>query len=234
MRTLLKTNALILCIFLSLNGYAQEKQFFNRTLSLDVIPILNLATGGQPSHNELELIYTERVEQKLLRFKVSINDRNVYEDELIQTVLLNSTAVDYTYLVNTYQSDKNIRLSLGLAKIVPNNNLFLYYGLDFNLGLNRGYVNTDKLIKQVGLDEENRIQSKKEAILFAGLTPVLGSKIAIGKRIYFGIEFGIEVNYLFGDIPYLDESMNYQKSSLGRLDFNPIKVINDITFGIKF
>ena len=236
MHLFLKTSLLFFCIFITLHSAAQERHFFARTLAIDVIPIINLATGGQSAYNGATLIFTEKIDQKLFRFKFSINDRDAYRRDFIQAILLDSSVVlGSIYQINKYQSSANVHLSVGISKVVPNNSLFIYYGMDVNLGLNRGAVNTYKTQKGLVEDDEMLLKSKKEAVLFVGVTPVLGTKIPIGKRIYFGIEFGLNINYLLTDISYLDEDMKYQSAKfLSRWDINPAKFINNISFGVKF
>lgn len=235
MNFLLKATALVFCLTLSFNIFSQERHYFPRTLSIDVSSIVNISTGAEPGFNELELKFTEFNDKRMTRFKFSLNDRNVYESELIRSELLEDNAPDnLLYLVNNYRSNKNYRISIGAAKIVQKNKLSIYYGLDFNIGLNTGTVSTLNKEIKVNSTFDNLISTKKENIFFTGITPIIGTNFDIGTRLYFGIEFGIEFNYLFGDIHYLDKSMNYQPSNFGRIDFNPIRMLNDLSLGIKF
>lgn len=231
----MKTLLSIILLYCTINAFAQEREFFNRTIAVDAIQMINLTSGVEPGYNEVEIIFTEKIQEKKIRFKLNINDKNVYENPLILSEILEDNApVSLTYQVNEYRSNKNVKLSFGIAKIFSHESLQLYYGLDVNLGVNRGWVNTIIREYKVNSNSENIIATLKESIIFAGLTPVLGTNLSLGPRIFLGLEFGIEANYLFGDIHYLDTSSNYQAADLGRLDFNPFKFINDISVGINF
>ncbi len=231
----MKTILLSLFFLISLNSFGQSRQFFSRTLGVDLLPFVLLSGDGRPAYNETELIFTEQIGEKTMRFKLNLNNRNVYSDDLVRAELIEDNKPNHLiYLINEYQSNTNVKLSFGLAKLFKGNDLNIYYGADLNLGMNRGWVNTFTRKTEVHAIWETNIASKKESILFMGITPVLGVNLPLGKRIVFGLEFGIECNYLFKSLEYRDSNNEYLNANSTRLDFNPLKVLNDFSVRVRF
>jgi hypothetical protein len=231
----MKTTLIGLLLTISTISFSQTKQFFNRTIGVDLLPMILIIGDGGSEYNEVEFIFTEQVGQKIMRFKLNFNNRNPYGDNLINAFLTEDSPPEkLVYHINEYRSDTNIKLVIGLTKSFTQNSLNLYYGADVNMGMNRGWINTFSRETKVNAVIETSISSKKESIIFLGLTPVLGLNLPIGQRILFGLELGLEFNYLLKPLQYLDTSMIYQEAELPRLDFNALKLINDFSVRIRF
>ncbi|GJM33836.1 MAG: hypothetical protein DHS20C18_28370 [Saprospiraceae bacterium] len=232
MKKLLLSTFLMLTLFFT--THAQDSILKNNELGIDLMPILIWAGGGDSDYNAFEVIYREALKQGDLRFKININNRNFYGDELVRgKPLEDNKPTSFTSLQTVYMPKTSYLLSVGLSKYLANSKLPVYAGMDANLGISRGTTTT--YIKETFLTEENLelIGNKHNNLTVLGLTPFIGVKKNLTNRIVFGIEFGLELNYVLGDLEYYDEHQELQKEAVSKLDFSWKKLINDFTLMIR-
>jgi len=133
-----------------------------------------------------------------------------------------------------YSPTQNVHVSAGLAKYIPNSRFPLYYGLDVNMGVFRGKV--ESIHEVCGINDTLLIESVGEQNAFSymvGVTPVLGTELNL-NRLTLIIEFGFAANYNFGKHPYLDAELNEQELKISRSDFVLNKFLNDFAIVYRF
>jgi hypothetical protein len=214
--------------------FAQEMIKYPTEFGIDISPAVIAASGGDMPHSEVELIYREVSVQGDLRFKLNIGNRNYWEKELIAGKLLeDNSPISRKNLEVMYIPKTSYLASIGIAKYLKKNVIPIYYGVDLNVGMSRG--ETVSIIEETYLNETlgQWYAAVDNNQFMMGATPFLGVKKGISERIVLGIEFGFEVNYLFNQLEYLDESQNLVESNLNQLGPNFSKLINDISILVR-
>lgn len=206
----------------------------NIEFGIDLTGPIIIASGGQRPYNEVDFLYREAQEQGDLRFKLSISNHNYYGIEIFSSRLLDDNQPEYqTYFQAIYKPKTSYLLSIGVSRYLPQNELPVYTGLDFNVGLARGSVSTHLMEKRLGKEELQTISTQGSNFMILGITPFLGFKRELTEKILFGIEFGTGLNFVTGKLEHLDENEEVHNKSVNRLDFHLNRLINDIVLLIK-
>ncbi|MEL6636320.1 MAG: hypothetical protein AAFW73_03360 [Bacteroidota bacterium] len=215
---------------------AQQELETGESFGIDIMPAFITLGGGTNSYEEVELIYRARNDkQGQLRLKLNVNNRPVVTNELVYAEELKTPCggVNPT-LSSRYTPSQNILVAAGLGKYIPNANFPLYYGLDLNLGVNRGRVESIQEVCSTNdtLFVQNLANTKTFTYL-VGVTPVLGTELSL-NRLSLIIEFGFMVNYNFGRHPYLDAEGNEQEVPISRMDLLFSRLLNDFAIVYRF
>lgn len=213
---------------------AQKNDLKNNELGIDLLPILIWAGGGDTDYDAFEVIYREVRATGDLRFKLNIINHNFYGKELVRGKSLQSNLpTSFSSVQTMYEPKISYLVSIGISRYLANTQLPVYAGMDANLGLSRGTTTTH--IKETFITEEDLqlVGNQRNNLTVFGLTPFVGVKKLLTDRIVFGIEFGLELNYVTGDLEYYNELDTIQKEAVGYLDFSWKKLINDFTFMIR-
>jgi len=216
---------------------AQSETQIVEAFGIDILPAFIALGGGTNSFDEVELIYRINTEQdRQLRLKLNINNRAIINEEIVfssETDQLPCGEI-IPKMMNTYTPSQNIQVAAGLAKYMPNSKFPLYYGLDINMGVNRG--NVESIRQTCGMNDTLLVNSIKEHKAYSyllGVTPVLGTELSL-NRLTLIIEFGFAANYNFGKHPYLDEESNEREIGVSRLDFILNRFLNDFAILYRF
>ena len=221
---------LLLMLVMFKTNYGQNDLKHQIEFGIDLTTIIIWASGGNRPYSEFEFIYRETYEKKDLRFKLGINSYNYYGKELILGKQIeDNKPISLKYLQVTYSPKLNYIASIGLSKYLKENVLPIYYGMDVNLGISRGRISTN--IREIMLGEENKVtvSNRDNNLLVLGITPVIGLKKHITDKILFGIEFGIHLNSVLGNIEYIDENQEIVKESANHFELGLDRIINGIT-----
>lgn len=225
-----------LLVLLGSNILAQEQSQIVEAFGIDILPAFIALGGGTAAFDEVELIYRANNENnRQLRLKLNFNNRAVISDEVVFSEFLNLNCGEVIpEMSSVYSPTRNIQVSAGLAKYIPNSKFPLYYGLDVNMGVFRGKV--ESIHEVCGINDTLIIESVGEQNAFSymvGVTPVLGTELNL-NRLTLIIEFGFAANYNFGKHPYLDAELKEQELRISRSDFVLNKFLNDFAIVYRF
>lgn len=226
-------NFLLLGISLS----AQSKTQIVEAFGIDILPAFIALGGGTNSYDEVELIYRMNNDKlRQLRLKLNINNRAIINEESVFSSESDPLPCGEVIpkMLNTYTPTQNIQVAAGLAKYIPSSKFPLYYGLDINMGVNRGMV--ESIRQTCGANDTLLVNSVRELNAYSyliGLTPVLGTELSL-NRLTLIIEFGFAANYNFGKHPYLDEELNEREIGISRFDFILNRFLNDFAILYRF
>ncbi len=217
--------------------FSQSKTQIVEAFGIDILPAFIALGGGTNSYDEVELIYRINNEDlRQLRLKLNINNRAIINEESIFSSEAASLPCGELIpkMMNNYTPTQNIQVAMGLAKYIPSSKFPLYYGLDINMGVNRGTVES---IRQTCSSNDtllvNAVREQNAYSYLIGLTPVLGTELSL-DRLTLIIEFGFAANYNFGKHPYLDEELNKKEIGVSRLDFILNRFLNDFAILYRF
>jgi hypothetical protein len=211
----------------------------NYELGLDLTEIFIYAGGGERAYSELDLLFRKKREQGELRFKFNINNYNYYlTDSIARFSVVTEDAPgepreDEYYVI--YDPAWSYQLGFGISRFKKESKLPLYYGIDFNLGLGRGYARTfqEDFITQP-FNFPGQVAAKANYFGVIGLTPFLGIKKELSGRLSIGLEFGYNINYVFGDIRYYNHDLSTFRGSVNHLDISKGRILNDIAVFYRF
>ncbi len=220
----------LLLFFISNVGFTQATALKKNELGIDLLPLIIWAGGGDTEYDALEVIYREALPKGDLRFKLNVNKRNFFGKDIVKGKTLESTSPEsFRSLQTSYEPSISYLFSVGLSRNSTNPKLPLYIGIDANFGMLRAMTNT--YIKETFLTEENRLSIGRQSnnLILVGATPFLGFKKNLTDRLVFGIEFGVDLNYVTGDLKYYDEQETPLTERISQSDFSLKKIINDVT-----
>lgn len=225
--------------FLSLIGaplFAQDGTEIGEAFGIDIMPAFIALGGGTVAYEELELIYRANNENdRQLRLKLNINNRPVVSNEVVFSETLNLACGNVVpKMLSNYTPTQNVHVAAGLGRYIPNFGFPLYYGLDVNMGVNRGKV--ESIHEVCGANDTLLVKSVGENKTFTyllGVTPVLGTELTL-NRLTLIIEFGFAANYNFGKHPYLDAELNEKEVAVSRMDFVLNRFLNDFAIVYRF
>lgn len=224
----------LLFLLVTTTSSAQHALQSQIEFGIDLSNILIWASGGNRSYQEFELIYRESRQGHDLRFKFNIGNYNYFGEELIFARQIEGSQTEQLEYVNVdYQPKISYLSSIGFTRYLKNNDLPIYYGIDGNIGLARGAAATSLRTIRLNGEQNKLLHLEQNNLLVFGLTPVLGLKKDLTDRILFGIEFGINMNAVRGQLSYQDENGVRVSRTTNRLDLGLNRLINDIVFLIK-
>ena len=226
----------VLCCCWNFVLSAQVETQIGEAFGIDILPTIIALGGGTTPYDEIELIYRATDEnQRQLRLKLNFNNRAIINKEEVFAAAAPSPCGNVTpMLTNTYTPSRNIHVAAGVGKYIPHLNFPVYYGMDVNLGVNRGKVAA--LHEVCGTNDTLLIQPAGELNAFSylvGITPFLGTELTL-NRLTLIIEFGFSANYNFGHHPYLDTELKEQEVKVSRFDFILNRYLNDFAIVYRF
>lgn len=215
---------------------AQEHTEIGEAFGIDILPAFIALGGGTVAYEEVELIYRANNENsRQLRLKLNINNRPVISNEVVFSESLNlPCGSEVPKMFSNYTPTQNVHIAAGLGKYIPNFGFPLYYGLDVNMGVHRGKV--ESIHEVCGANDTLLVKSVGENNAFTymlGVTPVLGTELTL-NRLTLIIEFGFAANYNFGKHPYLDAELKEKEVSVSRMDFLLNRFLNDFAIVYRF
>lgn len=215
---------------------AQEQSQIVEAFGIDILPAFIALGGGTAAFDEVELIYRANDERnRQLRLKLNFNNRAVISEEMVFSASVALPCGEVVPMMSSvYTPTRNVHVSAGLAKYIPNSNFPLYYGVDLNMGVFRGKV--ESFHELCGDDDTLLIETVGEQNAFSymvGVTPVLGTELSL-NRLTLIIEFGFAANYNFGKHPYLDVELKEQQLRISRSDLVLNKFLNDFAIVYRF
>jgi hypothetical protein len=223
----MKTRALLFSFALLLGGKATAQQYSE--IGIDFDNALIWAAGGDRDYSELEILYRECSPEGDLRFRLSLLNRNFYLSELAATQRLD-TSFSHSLLFVQYEPRLSYVAGMGISRYMKGNKLPVYYGADVNLGVSRGYMNSYTVDSVEEIPNTDRfVGSKGNHWLILGMTPFLGLKKQLSERLTFGIEFGLPMTFVWGEVNYFDENQETVSSNFSAFEFGFPKFINDLT-----
>ena len=211
----------------------------NSELGLDLTQIFIYAGGGERSYTELDLLFRKKREKGELRFKLNISNYNYFFGDSISRFSvvtedeIDGLDIEEYYVI--YEPRWSYVSGFGISRFQGGNKLPLYYGIDFNLGLSRGYART----YQEGallppFDLPRQIAAKANYFGVIGFTPFVGLKKELNQRLSIGLEFGFNINYVIGNIKYYDHDLTFFEDSANHLDIGEGRILNDIAVFYRF
>ena len=211
----------------------------NYELGLDLTQIFIYAGGGERSYTELDLLFRKKREQGELRFKFNINNYNYYgTDSIARFSVVTEDEIggletnDYFVV---YDPQWSYVTGFGFSRFKKENQLPLYYGMDFNLGLSRGYARTyEEGAILPSFNFPGQIAAKANYFGIVGVTPFLGIKKELNRRLSIGLEFGYNINYIFGNIVYYRDDLSFTRGRVSYLDVGKGRILNDIAVFYRF
>ncbi len=229
----------LLCLFVMPLLAQETVEEVGEAFGIDILPAFITLGGGTNAFEEVELLYRVRNErQQQLRLKLNINNRSVVANEIVYSESLNFTCGNNTSInpsmSSTYAPTQNVQVATGLAKYIPNAGFPLYCGMDVNLGVYRGKV--ESILDVCGMNDTLYVQSLGTTNAFSylvGITPVLGTELSL-NRLSLIIEFGFMANFNFGKHPYLDAEGKEHEVRISRPDLLFSRFLNDFAIVYRF
>lgn len=190
-----------------------------REFGIDLIWMIVASSGHDPASTDLELIFKEAHHDRDLRFKFLLSSNFRDRD------LIHSFSKDSVQTMNFYRMRKKAAVNIGVAFNKVTEELPVYVGVDFQIAWISGETEVDRCLVA---NNCKRFQGLSHQNLSIGITPFLGTKIPLTDRLMFTIEFGTQIDYLFGKRKYLDQDENVREFSVEGLKPDLKRLVNDI------
>ncbi len=228
---------IVVIITFLLIGYflhGQDIKNTSRELGLDVsTQMIHLAGGTRDL--EIDIIYRVVDPKKDIRYKLSFSGQNFVGKELvdIKEIEFNS-ATDFKYFEAIYESKMSFIGSVGFAKHLKINKIPIYAGIDLNIGIVPGVVESWIREMDQGLERTGQLfTNQKNNLLILGVTPVVGIKKQLTDEFGIGIEFGINVNSVQGKLAFKNELEEVVSVPVFHMHTGAFRLINDISVFLK-
>ncbi|MEL6866984.1 MAG: hypothetical protein AAFP19_21345 [Bacteroidota bacterium] len=231
MKNLLVCSCLLLLFHVA---EAQSQRDHQIEFGLDITTPLIFAMGGDRDYDDFDFIYRESIGDRDLRFKFTISDYNYLGQEIISGRLIeDNLPLNLQYFQVRYFPTRNYLISAGIAKYSKRSKLPIYFGIDGNIGIGTGTVGTSLLTTMANGERFNNLSTKNNNQFLVGITPVLGLKKNLTDRIALGIELGMSIHAVFGEIEYEDYDNTPIARNINRLDIDAQRIINDVFILVK-
>ena len=221
-------------LFLGQFIYGQDTTNRSRELGLDISTPLIYFTGGTRDL-EIDIIYRIVDLTKDIRFKLGFSGYNYMCTELVDIESIEYISpTEFQYYEARYNDKISAIGSFGIAKYFKRSKLPIYAGVDANIGIAPGEI--ESVIKVVNQGRElvtHLFKNQKNNLLILGVTPVIGIKKHFKDKFGFGLEFGVPINTIQGKLNFKYQDGNDQSISVFQLYRGGFKIINDITIFYK-
>ena len=221
-------------LFVAHYSHSQDMNDSSKELGLDISAPLIYMSGGIRDL-EIDIIYRIVDPKKDIRYKLSFSGQNYLGRDFADVQLIEySSSTDFEYFDASYHPKISVIGSFGIAKYLKRSQVPIYAGLDTNIGIAPGVV--ESVIRKMEQGRESvdyLFTNQKNNLLILGFTPVLGVKKQLTDKFGFGFEFGLNMNTVQGKLSYKNQNEEDVSIPVFHLHRGAFKIINDISVFLK-
>lgn len=196
-------------------------------IGFDLIPLVAIMVDSDVS--DLEVTYIQMSADKDYRIKFNRNPSDIFSLEThvyVQNIEAN------TFFRRFYNDQTNYFISLGIAQKTSIEQFKYYYGVEGNFGINTGTYSTT--FGELDNSFNSTRLSNPNTNYVIGVTPFLGTRFFIKNKMSIDVEFGLPINYIFGNLAYYNQDEELINYDISRSIFGFNRMLNDIRLSLYF